>query len=564
MYLANHYYLITIKLMRSLFLNLLLLVLCLSCTNTTTPVQVGLYRTFEKAIKNTNAYSNKFTDAELSCTFTSPSGKETGFYGFFDGDGAGGGNLETGNIWKIRFIPDEVGEWKYEWKWNDNTPGGKGKFICSMDDAGKGILKPYKENPRWFAYNGTDPVWLKSYYESGHGSIAQPFEWITSNVYQPILDRGYNHLQVNWLLSLCCFAQIYNDGPAPSSQDLTLYEEGKASSTMRLDVWQMMEEHVAWFNDRNVGLHMFLGFDGSQNDGPKWTSLSDSEKDFFVKYSVARLAPYANIAGWNFVWEVPGDRQDYELGWAQLVRKYDVFDHLITYEDEHPVKNEFERPEYNFAGVENHSIFSEDRDTDRPYWKEAWTHHEACLAGYVPGKPVYMVEGNALWRRFWQKRTNATLDDLRQSAWACVTAGASFNWCGQAGEDALVLRGPEGLPFFGDENIYATSANEMDILSDVMNNDVAFFKMTPTDNLLSDHDPQKVWSMSEKGSQYLVFASNGNAFNLQLEEGTYTQNKWLDSKTGESENISEFEATSEPIAFTPPSKETDWVLIVKK
>ena len=88
--------------------------------------------------------------------------------------------------------------------------------------------------------------------------------------------------------------------------------------------------------------------------------------------------------------------------------------------------------------------------------------------------------------------------------------------------------------------------------------------MTPTDNLLSDHDPQKVWSMSEKGSQYLVFASNGNAFNLQLEEGTYTQNKWLDSKTGESENISEFEATSEPIAFTPPSKETDWVLIVKK
>ena len=64
------------------------------------------------------------------------------------------------------------------------------------------------------------------------------FDWITANVYQPMLDRGYNHLQVNWLLSLCCFGQYYLDGPEPSSQDLAIYEEGRASSTMRLDVWQ--------------------------------------------------------------------------------------------------------------------------------------------------------------------------------------------------------------------------------------------------------------------------------------------------------------------------------------
>ncbi len=76
------------------------------------------------------------------------------------------------------------------------------------------MLQPYAKNPRWFAYNGTEPVWIKSYYETGHGSIAQPFDWITANVYQPLLDRGYNHLQVNWLLSLCCFGQYYNDGPS--------------------------------------------------------------------------------------------------------------------------------------------------------------------------------------------------------------------------------------------------------------------------------------------------------------------------------------------------------------
>ena len=547
---------------------LIFLVTVISTVNYTraqNKTQVGQYRTFERSLENNNTYFNKFYDVELKVSYTSPSGKVTDFYGFFDGDGTGGGDKQTGNVWKIRFMPDEAGKWKYKWMWSDNTPGGEDIFICTTADAGKGILKAYKENPRWLAYNGTDPVWLKSYYESGHGAIAQPFDWIADNVYQPMIDRGYNHLQVNWLLSLCCFEQYYHDGPVPSTQDLSLYQDGQASSTMRLDVWQMMERHVSWLNDRNIGLHMFLGFDGSRNGGPKWTNLSDSEKDFFVRYVVARLAPYANIAGWGFVWEVAGDRQDQELGWAQLVKKYDVFDHLRTYEDEHPVSNEYRRPEYNFAAIENHYVFSKSRDLDRPHWKEPWTHHEACLAGYVPGKPVYMIEGNALWRRYWQKRSGASLDDLRQAAWACVTAGASFNWCGHAGEDALVAFGPEGLPFKGNDNPYVLSALQIDILSHVMNDEVKFYKMVPTDSLLFEHDPKSVWCLSESGNQYLVFSANGSPFKLKVDTGLYKNNQWVDAKTGLKKAVPVVDASSSmQISFTPPDSKTDWILLIRK
>jgi len=388
--------------------------------------EVGLYRLFETSIQNDKYYANKFNDTELQCKFTAPSGKETLFFGFFDGDGQGGGDLQSGNVWKLRFMPDELGEWRYDWSWSDGTEGGSGRFRCVTAGAGKGILKPYEKNPRWFAYNGTEPVWIKSYYETGHGSIAQPFDWITANVYQPLLDRGYNHLQVNWLLSLCCFGQYYLDGPKPETQDLALYEEGRASSTMQLDVWHRIEQHLGWLNERNVGIHMFLGFEGRKNEGPSWEKLSDEEKDFYVRYVVARIAPYANIAGWNFVWEDPGHRDTHELGLARLLEKYDVFDHLRTYQDEHPRDNEYERPEYTFAAVENHYIAGKEKPLDRLYRKTPWTHHQACLMAYVPGKPVYMSEGNALWRRYWHERTGANQDDLRQAAWDVPRPGPHF------------------------------------------------------------------------------------------------------------------------------------------
>ncbi len=524
---------------------------------------VGLYRVFERPLCNDKAYTNKFADVELTVTYTAPSGKTVDFWGFFDGDGQGGGDLDTGNVWKLRFMPNELGTWKYRWFWSDGTEGGTGSFMCVSENAGKGMLQPYKENPRWFAYNGTEPVWIKSYYETGHGSIAQDFDWITANVYQPLLDRGYNHLQVNWLLSLCCFGQYYKDGPKPSTQDLTLYQEGRASSTMRLDVWQMTERHLGWLNDRNIGVHMFLGFEGRKNDGPKWEALSEDEKDFYVRYVVARIAPYANLTGWNFVWEDPGHRETHALGWARLVAKFDIFHHLSTYEDEMPREHEYNRPEYTFAAIENHRIPSPDRELDKIYWKTPWTHHMACLLGYVPGKPVYMSEGNALWRRYWHEKCGATQDDLRQAAWACVTAGASFCWNGHAREYDLYVRGPEGMPFHGDDNPYTVSAKYIDILAEVMNNEIVFQRMIPQDSVLTDHDPLRVWCLAETGRQYLVFAGHGEPFAIKPAEGKYANNVWVDTKTGKQTKLDPVSATGEPVRFVPPTRDTDWVLLLR-
>lgn len=524
---------------------------------------VSLYRLFETSVTNATSYDNKFTDVELLVQYQAPSGKLINFRGFFDGDGQGSGDAHHGDVWKMRFMPNEVGSWKYVYWWTDGAKGGSGQFDCVAKDAGKGVLQAYGQNPHWLAYNGTDPVWLKSYYETGHGAIAQDFNWIVDHVYQPLIDHGYNHIQVNWLLSLCCFHQYYLDGPKPDTFDLALYNEGDVEETMNLNVWHRMEKHMGWLNRHDVGVHMFLGVDGSKNDGPKWVTLSDDQKDFFVRYMVARLAPFANLAGWNYLWEVPGNREDQELGFARLVAQYDIFNHLRTYEDEFPRENFYNLPEYNFAAVENHEIASPYKNQERNLWKEPWTHHMACLLGYK-GKPVYMIEGNALWRRFWSERTGATQDDLRRSAWACATAGASFTWNGHAKEYELYASGPDGLPFSSD-NPYHQSEKYISILADVMNYEVDFYQMKPHDELLSNCPALQVYALAQPGSQYLVFAPNGESFTIEISGGSYKK-QWVDAKTGEKQEaeIVQVSEGQQKINFVPPTIKTDWVLVLRK
>jgi len=536
----------------------------LGTLNAQTP-EVSLYKVFERSVENTKAYSNKFIDVDLKCSYTSPSGKKIDFIGFFDGDGKGGGDKSSGNVWKVRFMPDELGTWQYQWSWSDETPGGQGEFSCVSAGAGKGVLHAYAKNPRWFAYNGTEPVYLKSYYDSSMRPFSQPWDCV-QNYYQALLDNGYNHLQVNWLLPTVTGINIA-DCSGPSTGRRGIYEEkGKASSTMQLDIWNKMEVLLSWLNDRNVNLFMFLGFDGGRNHRPQaWASLSVEEQEFFVRYVVARIAPYSIIM-WNYVWEVEGDTENGELGCMRLVQKYDVFNHLRTYQDEKPKYNEFNRPEYTFAGIENHRIHSDNREPE--YWDEPWTHHDACLVGYVPGKPIYMVEGNLLWRHYWaadlkKEGQNHTPDLTRQAAWGCATAAGSFTWCGHL---SLSLTGSRGLPFFDSEgNPYRAAAKAIDLLNNIVTNEVVFYRMTPQDSLLSGHDNHSVWCLAEPGQQYLVFSSEGKSFSLSLTAGTYTKNLWIDTKTGAVTPQESIELISQKsVSFTPPDTETDWVLLVRE
>jgi len=524
----------------------------------------SLYGTWEKSFTNTKSYSNPydFNEIQLDAVFTAPSGRKVNFFGFHDGNGNGG---QTGNVWKLRFLADETGTWTYSYSWSDGTTGGSGSFTATNDGKYKGVLKPYTANPHWLAYNGTDPVFLKSYYLISGDFTGIPIDWAASNVYQKILNRGYNHLQLN-MLPIGYVEQDFNPASSPG---IPLWGDNPVTD-QRMSVWDRMEDHVQWLNDRNVGIQFFMGFDPKPTPGyndpylsdpnfrpgafsmKRWASMSSSEKERYVKYVVARLAPYANIAGWNHTWEVTDDGH-FEL--ASLLEQYDVWGHLRTYHDERPSVNSFADSRYNFAAIENHL----DSWTYPSIARDSYSHHQTTLDAYE-GKPVFMAEGNGLWRScYYSEKYGRDLltfeeigEGIRRSAWGVTAAAGSFTW-----DDLPTCETNSASDVFS----VAPAVESISILHSIMENDVVFYKLSPHDELLSNIN-NIAYALAEPGQQYLVFAEGGSSFDLSITGGTYTAT-WINARTAARQSASSGTVTGGTRSFTPPGS-ADWVLVVKK
>ena len=115
--------------------------------------KVPLWGRFEAVVTGAREYANPFTDVELHATFSRPDKSRVSFWGFYDGDGKGS---QTGNVWKLRFLPDQVGMWSYECSFSDGTPGKTGTFECVSDGAMPGPLRVDPVNPRcWIFADGS-------------------------------------------------------------------------------------------------------------------------------------------------------------------------------------------------------------------------------------------------------------------------------------------------------------------------------------------------------------------------------------------------------------------------
>lgn len=111
--------------------------------------EVPLWGHFETSVVNSRSYANPFTDVSLVATFIRPDKGRVSFWGFYDGDGHGG---QMGNVWRLRFMPDQVGIWSYECSFSDGASGASGVFRCVADGANPGPLRIDPVNPHCWVF----------------------------------------------------------------------------------------------------------------------------------------------------------------------------------------------------------------------------------------------------------------------------------------------------------------------------------------------------------------------------------------------------------------------------
>ena len=102
----------------------------------------------------------------------------------------------------------------------------------------------------------------------------------------------------------------FSDPDAPEAINHTLYTDPASPQTsMSLDVWASLEGHLSVLNEHDISVQFFQGFNaqGPGGGGIQWSLMSEQTKRWWVAYVVARLAPFANLGGYQYAWESPGN-----------------------------------------------------------------------------------------------------------------------------------------------------------------------------------------------------------------------------------------------------------------
>ncbi len=332
---------------------------------------------FELALNGPEG-GNPFTDVKLSAEFKQRSRvfKPEGFY-----DGRG--------VYRIRFMPDALGEWTYITKSNRRELNAKtGKFTCVEPSPGN--HGPVRVHKTWhFAYADSTPYFQigTTCYAWAHQGNAMEEQTLAT-----LKDAPFNKIR------MCVFPKSY----AYNKNEPEFYPfEGRP-----LKDWDYNRFNPEFFRhfEKRVGDLCALGIEADLilfHPYDRWGYANmDSETDErYLRYIVARLAAYRNV-WWSFANEYDLMKSKTMADWDrffQIVQKYDPYQRLRGI---HNCRGFYD---HNKPWVTHASIQSSDLDRGiewRNKYKKPIVFDECKYEGNIPqgwGK----IAAQELVHRFW-------------------------------------------------------------------------------------------------------------------------------------------------------------------
>ncbi len=544
---------------------------------------VPLYGMFEMALTNPACYDNPFADVQLDGAFLSPSGREVCWPGFYDGDGRGG---DQGPVWKQRFMPDEVGNWRYELSFSDGTPAARGSFACTAEGALPGPWRPDTDNPHWL--------------KTARGEHFLPIAMHADCSYTPIDWRDAIHwceaMGFNTLVTSTFNTWAWPDGYPNVTAFATADLSHKRVDYQRLNLrmWRQWDDMLRTAGEAGLYIAPFNGPDGFYGGRrgkyppvelayePAARGGYDTPENLrLIRYLVARQGAFWNLA----YWALCATEIFFELEEEAVVRYGEHLASLapdgrmITAQDAEQWHGENRRWLSRMdlpAARKLNAVQTAVENPNRPHWTtwqgshvddpaftNAGPNNELALDCYA-GFPVFTTEG------LWEGQGRATRP-LR-IIWGFYAAGAHTMWADWRSDDYVeggrwtsIGRGWTPVKPL-DEHLFRTDqlgincvGHKQLLIATRAIGQLEYWKMNPHNELVAGS--REAYCLAEPGAQYVVYAPNGGPIQLDLAMASGTLSaRWLDPGTGKYSDAWPL-AGGVAHRLAAPSAD-DWVLVV--
>jgi hypothetical protein len=287
---------------RSAFVTLL--VVALSGSGAPAVEQWGI---FEITLKGPAA-GNPFVDVQLSARFTRGDRAVT-VPGFYDGDG----------LYRIRFMPEQQGEWRYRTKSNrPELDGRTGTFTAGKPAAGNHGPVRVRHTYHFAHADGTPyfPVGTTSYAWTHQG------EELKEQTLATLKRAPFNKVR------FCVFPKWYaynrNEpalypfaGRPPRGWDFTRFNPA---------FFRHLEKRIGQLRDLGIEADLIL-FHPYDRGHWGFDRMGPADDDRYLRYVLARLAAYRNV-WWSLANEYDFMKEKKEVDW-------DRFFHLVLTNDPH-------------------------------------------------------------------------------------------------------------------------------------------------------------------------------------------------------------------------------------
>jgi hypothetical protein len=320
---------------------------------------------------------NPFEDVTLTAAFRMGNRALT-VPGFYDGDGS----------YKIRFMPDAVGEWT--WTTVSSAPelnGKAGKILCAA--PGEGNRGPVSVRDDFhFGYADGTP-----YVECGTTCYAWAFqaEEMQRRTIETLAKSPFNKLR------MCLFPKWYqHNRKEPPMYPFPRNGETNDYSTFNVEYFRHFDRLIAEL--RRIGVEadliLFHPYD-------KWgyQSMPAEVDDRYLRYVIARYGAFRNV-WWSLANEYDLLKAKTNTDWdryARIVCECDGFDHLRSIHYSHH-QYEYWRGWCTHAGVQD------SRMTMGASWRDDWrkpvVFDECRYEGNIASR-WGNLSGDAMTRRFW-------------------------------------------------------------------------------------------------------------------------------------------------------------------